>query len=70
MLFEQNLRLDYGGVWFNNTKRFAKYRDPANRSPIEEYLKLQGRFKSMTVGNIAALQADLQHEWDMLARME
>ena len=52
------------------TKRFAKYRDPSTRLPIEEYLKLQGRFKKMSSQQMKELKADLQHEWDMLARLE
>ncbi|MFW9853968.1 MAG: thiamine pyrophosphate-dependent enzyme [Candidatus Thorarchaeota archaeon] len=52
------------------TKKFAKYSDPEKRVPIKEYLKLQGRFESMSPQQIEELQADLQHEWDMLARLE
>ncbi len=52
------------------SKKGEKYRDPANRLPIERYLEKQGRFKSMTPAQIKLLEADLQYEWDMLARLE
>ncbi|MHA1973407.1 MAG: thiamine pyrophosphate-dependent enzyme [Candidatus Hodarchaeales archaeon] len=52
------------------SKRGAKYRDPANRLPIERYLEKQGRFKSMSSSQIELLKKDLQFEWDMLSKLE
>lgn len=60
--------VEHGKLTF--TKKFAKYRDPKTRLHIEEYMKLQGRFKAMTPQQTEELQTDLQHEWDMLARLE
>ncbi len=52
------------------SKRSIRYKDPANRLPVENYLEKQGRFKSMTSDQIKLLTDDLQHEWDMLSRLE
>jgi len=52
------------------SKRGEKYRDPNNRVPIEEYLKRQGRFKSMSPQQIYALKSDIQYEWGKLSRLE
>ncbi|MFW9903045.1 MAG: thiamine pyrophosphate-dependent enzyme [Candidatus Thorarchaeota archaeon] len=52
------------------SRRGAKYRDPANRKPIEEYLGKQGRFKKMTPQQVEELKKDLQFEWNMLLKME
>ena len=52
------------------SKRGIKYRDPANRLPVEEYLEKQGRFKAMSKEQIGILKADLQYEWEMLAKLE
>ncbi|MHA2226037.1 MAG: thiamine pyrophosphate-dependent enzyme [Candidatus Hodarchaeales archaeon] len=52
------------------SRRGKKYRDPANRLPIEEYLGKQGRFKAMTSTQIEDLTADLQFEWDILSKWE
>jgi pyruvate ferredoxin oxidoreductase beta subunit len=50
------------------SRRGAKYKDPDKRLPIEEYLKKQGRFKSMAPKQIEQLNKDIQFEWDMLAK--
>ncbi|MHA1994920.1 MAG: hypothetical protein ACW97Z_10290 [Candidatus Hodarchaeales archaeon] len=34
------------------SKRGIRYKDPANRLPVENYLEKQGRFKSMTSDQI------------------
>ncbi|MFX1504714.1 MAG: thiamine pyrophosphate-dependent enzyme [Promethearchaeota archaeon] len=60
--------IDNGKLTFS--RRGAKYRDPANRKPIEEYLGKQGRFKKMTPQQVEELKKDLQFEWDMLLKME
>ena len=52
------------------SKRGIKYRDPVNRLPVEEYLEKQGRFKAMSKEQIGILKADLQYEWEMLAKLE
>ncbi|MHA2203286.1 MAG: thiamine pyrophosphate-dependent enzyme [Candidatus Hodarchaeales archaeon] len=52
------------------SRRGAKYRDPENRLPLEEYLGKQGRFKRMTPQQIEELKKDLQFEWDMLLKFE
>jgi pyruvate ferredoxin oxidoreductase beta subunit len=52
------------------SKRGQKYRDPDNRIPIEDYLKKQGRFKSMSPRQIEALKNDIQYEWDRLSLFE
>ncbi|MHA1236148.1 MAG: thiamine pyrophosphate-dependent enzyme [Candidatus Hodarchaeales archaeon] len=62
------LEIENGKLTFS--KRGIKYRDPANRLPVEEYLEKQGRFKAMSKEQIEILKADLQYEWDMLARLE
>jgi pyruvate ferredoxin oxidoreductase beta subunit len=62
------LEIENGKLTFS--KRGIKYRDPANRLPVEEYLEKQGRFKAMAKEQIEILKADLQYEWDMLARLE
>ncbi|MHA1512720.1 MAG: thiamine pyrophosphate-dependent enzyme [Candidatus Hodarchaeales archaeon] len=62
------LEIENGKLTFS--KRGIKYRDPSNRLPVEEYLEKQGRFKAMAKEQIEILKADLQYEWDMLARLE
>ena len=52
------------------SRRGAKYRDPENRKPVEEYLEKQGRFKKMTPQQVEELKKDLEFEWNMLLRME
>jgi pyruvate ferredoxin oxidoreductase beta subunit len=37
----------------------------AKRKPVEEYLKAQGRFKSMTALEIAALQRRVDEAWEI-----
>ncbi len=52
------------------SKRGEKYRDPNKRIPIDEYLKRQGRFKSMSPQQIDTLKSDIQYEWERLSRLE
>jgi pyruvate ferredoxin oxidoreductase beta subunit len=40
----------------------------ANRKPIMEYLKLQGRFGKLTAADVNDLQADLDAAWDKMSR--
>ncbi len=60
--------IENGKLTFSKTGN--KYRDPSKRTPIEEYLKKQGRFKKMTPQQIESLKQDIQFEWNMLARYE
>lgn len=43
---------------------------PAKRKKVEEYLKLQGRFKHLTQQQIDEIQADVDKEWQELEKME
>lgn len=52
------------------TRPSDRLKDPSKRTPLEEYLKPQGRFKNMTPDMIKVLEQDIQYEWDMLARFE
>ncbi|UCG00394.1 MAG: pyruvate synthase subunit beta [Candidatus Heimdallarchaeota archaeon] len=52
------------------SRRGAKYRDPSNRLPVEEYFGKQGRFKRMNPQQVEELKKDLQFEWDMLSKLE
>ncbi len=50
-----------------------RFQDPAKRKPIEEFLKLQGRFSRLfkpkkDEKKIAELEAYIQHRWDILLR--
>ncbi|MCF2136816.1 MAG: thiamine pyrophosphate-dependent enzyme [Candidatus Thorarchaeota archaeon] len=50
-----------------------RYQDPAKRKPIEEFLKLQGRFSKLfkpkkDEKKIAEFEAFIQHRWDVLLR--
>jgi pyruvate ferredoxin oxidoreductase beta subunit len=38
--------------------------DPSKRKPIEEYLKLQGRFKRMTPEKIRELERYVELNWE------
>ncbi|MEM2143409.1 MAG: thiamine pyrophosphate-dependent enzyme [Candidatus Thorarchaeota archaeon] len=50
-----------------------RYQDPKNRKPVEEFLKLQGRFSRMfnpvrDEKKIKDFEAFVQHRWDVLLR--
>ena len=47
-----------------------RLKDPAKRTPLEEYLKLQGRFKNMTEDQKRLLLQDIDDEWTLLSRFE
>lgn len=51
-------------------KRFFKYSERKNRKPIEEYLKLQGRFKKSTPELIKILEEDIDREWEILMKLQ
>jgi pyruvate/2-oxoacid:ferredoxin oxidoreductase beta subunit len=36
--------------------------------PVSEYLKLQGRFRHLSVENIQAIQERVDREWEKLVR--
>ena len=48
-----------------------RHLDPSKRTPIEEYLKYQGRFTNLLNDNetLDLLRKDIQYEWDMLKRL-
>ncbi|MHA1303176.1 MAG: thiamine pyrophosphate-dependent enzyme [Candidatus Heimdallarchaeaceae archaeon] len=50
------------------SKRGRKYRDKANRKPIEEWTKLQGRFKGITEEEMRNLYADTDRQWAFLEK--
>lgn len=43
--------------------------DPSKRKPLEEYLKLQGRFRNLRPEDIEALKKDIEEEWDQIRAM-
>ncbi len=49
---------------FRVTKRISQ------RNPVEEYLKLQGRFKHLTESEIAKIQKHIDAEWERLEKLE
>ena len=59
-----------GKLTFNNPSN--RHKDPSKRTPIEEYLKLQGRFSQLLQdeAGLQMLRDDIQYEWDMLQRLE
>ena len=48
----------------------GKYRltleTPEPRRPVEDYLKLQGRFRHLTPSNIETIQGRVNREWEIL----
>ena len=48
--------------------KFSK--KPSEPKPVEEYLKLQGRFKNMTKEEIADVQKYVDERWEKLNKME
>lgn len=46
------------------------YRDEKNRKPIEEYLKLQGRFKSVKEEDIKRMKEAINQKWKILEKFE
>jgi len=44
------------------------YIDPAKRKPVEEYLKLQGRFKKITPEKIEEIKKYAEEYWDWIKR--
>ena len=59
-----------GKLKFNSPS--DRLKDPVKRTPIEEYLKPQGRFSELLKNPDALdlLKSDIQYEWDMLQRLE
>lgn len=45
------------------------YMDPSKRKPIEEYLKLQGRFKKITPEKIEEIKKYVEMNWDWIKRL-
>ncbi len=61
------------GDEFKLSPQSKRYQDPAKRKPIEEFLKLQGRFSKLfkpkkDEKKIAELQEYVQHRWDVIMR--
>ncbi len=46
-----------------------RYRDPEKRKPIEDYLKLQGRFRRISPEMIEGLNKDIDRQWKFLETM-
>jgi pyruvate ferredoxin oxidoreductase beta subunit len=44
--------------------------DPEKRAPIEDYLKVQGRFDGMTTDDIQQLKKWVNHQWDKYLRLQ
>ncbi len=44
------------------------YRDKARRRPIEDYLKIQGRFSHLTREDIEEVRRRIDEEWDMVLK--
>ena len=51
---------------FELSPKSRRYLDPEKRKPIEEYLKLQGRFKTITADQTELLKAQVEDQWDMV----
>ena len=50
------------------SKQSKRFRDPSKRKPIEEFLKSQGRFKSIDESHKQALLKDIERTWDWIER--
>jgi pyruvate ferredoxin oxidoreductase beta subunit len=48
------------------SKRSEKYRDPAKRKPLSEYLKYQGRYKGVPQELIDNFQEYIDHQWAVI----
>ncbi|MGC9150034.1 MAG: 3-methyl-2-oxobutanoate dehydrogenase subunit beta [Candidatus Micrarchaeia archaeon] len=46
------------------------YRDEKNRKPIEEYLKIQGRFKDIKKEDIEIMKQRINEKWKILEKFE
>ena len=61
------------GDQFELSRHSKRYQDPAKRKPIEDFLKLQGRFSQLfkperNEKKIQELQDYVQHRWDLILR--
>ena len=60
--------------WDNETEKATlsrpsvKYRDKANRKPISEWTKMQGRFKGVSEELLKGLEADVDRIWNYLEK--
>lgn len=45
------------------------YIDPSKRKPIEEYLKIQGRFRNVTPEFVEKLRRDVEENWKWIKKM-
>ena len=53
---------------FKLKRASLKYLEKANRIPVEEYLKKQGRFKLTTEQDIQVIQEWVDKNWKRIAR--
>ncbi|MFQ5976585.1 MAG: thiamine pyrophosphate-dependent enzyme [Candidatus Heimdallarchaeota archaeon] len=60
--------IEDGVLKFHPISRNLK--DPSKRTPLEDYLNKQGRFKKITPTQIESLKADIQKEWEALMKLE
>jgi len=82
--FDLNKTIDIGrlavrtGMWalyeiedgeFRLTGGSRRLLDPSKRTPIKEYLKLQGRFARLTDGQIELLQERVNEQWEKYRKM-
>ncbi len=52
------------GIYYRISRKFSR------KVPVEEYLKLQGRFKHLTDDDIAAIQKSVDLRWEILLEKE
>ena len=62
MTFARNWEVPQDGYADNPERRQRDH--IVKRKPVEDYLKLQGRFKNMPATEIAALQKSVDAFWD------
>lgn len=55
--------IENGDYWKINIK-------PRKKKPVEEYLRLQGRFQHLTDKQIAAIQDEVDKKWERLLKLE
>ncbi len=60
---------EYANGTFSLSKNSRRFRDPSRRKPIEEYIKLQGRFKVATPELVEGLKHDIEEEWSWIELM-
>ena len=63
---------EYENAKLTFTSPSNRLKDPSKRTPIEEYLKHQGRFKNLLKDHetLKLFKQDIEDEWTMLERLE